>query len=297
MTETRPLQCMEILGGLGRREERLAVKGLDAFLLAAPMPGAREGGDVQYASMCAAGKISRFAVADVSGHGDQVAHFGLALRDLMRKYINTPSQERMIRDLNNELGTRLDSGLFATAVVVTWFNPTRQAFVCAAGHPDPLWYSSELDQWMPLSAASFRRRGSDGPSGLPMNLPLGIIDGTEYEQFTVPIQDGDLLVLYTDHYIEAAAADGSMPGIDGLVRIARDLPVDDPETFARGMDEAVIRHLDGAPIEDDRSLMVIRADESIRRSMSLGERVRGMLRAIRPAALDRSRLPQPEDQG
>lgn len=297
MTEPRPLQCMEILGGLGRREERLAVMGLDAFLLAAPMPGAREGGDVQYASMCSAGKISRFAVADVSGHGEQVAHFGLALRDLMRKYINTPSQERMIRDLNNELGMQLDSGLFATAVVVTWFNPTRQAFVCAAGHPDPLWYSAELDQWMPLAAESFQRRGSGGDPGAPTNLPLGIIDGTEYQQFTVPISDGDLLVLYTDHYIEAAAPDGSMPGIDGLLEIARDLPVDDPETFARGLDEAVNRHLAGGPIEDDRSLMVIRADGAMRRSMSIRERIRGMILSLRPAAMDRSRPQHLENRG
>mgnify|MGYP007114243814 FL=1 len=38
---------MEILGGLGRREERISVKGIDAFLLSEPLPGHESGGDVQ----------------------------------------------------------------------------------------------------------------------------------------------------------------------------------------------------------------------------------------------------------
>ena len=293
MASSRTLQCMEILGGLGRREERIAVPGLEAFLLAEPAPGQAAGGDVQYASMCSAGRISRFAVADVSGHGEEVAHFGLGLRDLMRKFINTPNQERMIRELNDELGHQLDGGLFATAVVVTWFEPAHQAFVCTAGHPDPLWYSAELDQWMPLSPSHFRGSGAVENPDLPTNLPLGIIDGTEYEQFTVPVGDGDILVLYTDHYIEAAAADGSMPGVDGLLAMAREAPVDDPERFARSLEASIERHLDGAPIEDDRSLLVIRADESNRPHLPLVDRIRGAILSLVPAALDRSQPRRP----
>lgn len=281
---TRPLQCMEILGGLGRREERISVKGLEAFLFAEPAPGNASGGDVQYASMCSAGKISRFAVADVSGHGEEVAHFGLGLRDLMRRFINTPNQERMIRDLNRELGSMLEGGLFATAVVVTWFEPTRQAFVCSAGHPDPLWYSAELDQWTALSASAFKR-GDEGDR--LVNLPLGIIDGTEYEQFTVPIGDGDLLVLYTDHYSEAASSDGSRMDVDRLRRTCAECRTDDPERFARDLEAEMERFMGGAAIDDDRSLMVIRADASVRDRMPLGERIRGAVLSLVPAAWDR----------
>ena len=287
MASSRTLQCMEILGGLGRREERIAVPGLEAFLLAEPAPGQAAGGDVQYASMCSAGRISRFAVADVSGHGEEVAHFGLGLRDLMRKFINTPNQERMIRELNDELGHQLDGGLFATAVVVTWFEPAHQAFVCTAGHPDPLWYSAELDQWMPLSPSHFRGSGAVENPDLPTNLPLGIIDGTEYEQFTVPIGDGDLLVLYTDHYSEAASSDGSRMDVDRLRRTCAECRTDDPERFARDLEAEMERFMAGAPIDDDRSLMVIRADASVRDRMPLGERLRGAVLSLVPAAWDR----------
>ena len=293
MSEPRPLQCMELIGGLGRRTEHFSVKGLEAFLLAEPMPGATAGGDVQYASMCSAGRISRFAVADVSGHGDEVAHFGLRLRDLMRRFINTPSQERMVRELNNELRGSLDAGVFATAVIVTWFDPTRQAYVCAAGHPAPLWYSAELDQWTPLDSERFQPSGSgDLDSAMPSNLPLGIIEGTEYEQFTVPLADGDLLVLYTDHYIEAADPEGRRPGVDGLLRLARNCPTDTPESFALALDTAVDAHLGGGPIEDDRSLLVVRADARVRDRFTLLDRLRGALLSLVPAAWVRSRPAQ-----
>ena len=122
------------------------------------------------------------------------------------------------------------------------------------------------------------------------NLPLGIVPGTDYQQFTVPLGDGDLLVLYTDHYIEAGTEEGRAPGIDGLFEIVQRCPVGDPESFARAVEVEMGTLLDGAGIEDDRSLMVIRVDDSVRRRVSAGERARGIARSILPAFLVRSRL-------
>lgn len=276
--QTTPLQCMEVVGGSGRRRQRVAVKGLDAFLLAEPAPGADIGGDVQYASMCSAGKISRFAIADVSGHGDLVADFGIGLRDLMREFINIPNQEDMIRRLNDAVSEMLEAGLFATAVLVTWFEPTRQAYVCAAGHPSPLWYNATLDQWIPLDPKAF---GSDDEGDEPVNLPLGIVEGTSYRQFTVPLGEGDLLVLYTDHYIEAKSSAGGMPGVEGLRRLCAECRTDDPEIFAVDLESRLSSHLDGAAVEDDRSLLVIREDGSAGR-IGFGSRISGLLRSILP---------------
>lgn len=280
---------MEILGGLGRREERISVKGIDAFLLSEPLPGHESGGDVQYASMCAAGRISRFAVADVSGHGDAVAEFGVGLRDLMRRFINTPNQERMVQALNREMGELVEHGIFATFVIMTWFDPTRQAFICSAGHPDPLWYSAELDQWMALSPSAFKRPSRDDASRM-VNLPLGIIDGTEYEQFTVPIGDGDFIVLYTDHYIEARSSSGEMLGVDGLRKLAAECGIGDAGEFGRHLEAKVAAHLGSMPIEDDRSLLVIRFDPGIQSRLSWLDRIRGMFMAMVPASFAKSRV-------
>jgi phosphoserine phosphatase RsbU/P len=148
---------------------------------------------------------------------------------------------------------------FATFVIMTWFDPTQQAFICSAGHPDPLWYSAELDQWMALSPSAFKRPIRDDASRM-VNLPLGVIDGTEYEQFTVPIGAGDFIILYTDHYIEARSPDGDMLGVDGLRRLVAECGADDASQLGRHLEAAVSAHLGSMPIEDDRSLLVIRFD-------------------------------------
>ncbi len=77
---------MEVVAGSGHRRQRIAVRGSDALLLAEPAPGADIEGDVQDASMCSAGKIRRFAIAGVGGHGDLVSDFGIGVRDLTRVF-------------------------------------------------------------------------------------------------------------------------------------------------------------------------------------------------------------------
>ena len=65
--EKHLLQCMEIWGGNRAVENAVSVHGIDAWVLSEPHGGGERGGDVHYVSMCGAGKISRFALADVSG--------------------------------------------------------------------------------------------------------------------------------------------------------------------------------------------------------------------------------------
>ena len=187
------------------------------------------------------------------------------------------------------MGELVDHEIFATFVIMTWFDPTRQAFICSAGHPDPLWYSAELDQWMALSPAAFKRPSREDASRM-VNLPLGIIDGTEYEQFTVPIGSGDFIVLYTDHYIEARSSSGEMLGVDGLRKLAAECGIGDAGEFGRHLEAKVAAHLGSMPIEDDRSLLVIRFDPGIQSRLSWLDRIRGMFMAMVPASFAKSRV-------
>ncbi|MBI4579150.1 MAG: hypothetical protein HY718_05565, partial [Planctomycetes bacterium] len=97
---TVKLHCMEIWGGNGAQDSAISVPGLDAFVCSQPQPGHRTGGDIHYVSMCGSGRISRFVVADVSGHGEQVDDLATTLRTLIRRHINTLNQARYARTLN-----------------------------------------------------------------------------------------------------------------------------------------------------------------------------------------------------
>ena len=72
-SDTRHMQCMEIWGGNQMVDNHVVMPGLDAWVYSRPYGQAAAGGDVHYVSSCATGRITRLLIADVSGHGSQVA--------------------------------------------------------------------------------------------------------------------------------------------------------------------------------------------------------------------------------
>lgn len=81
-----------------------------------PMGPGRAGGDVHYLSVCSECNISRIAFADVSGHGQAVAVFGVKFRELMQKHLHFLEQLALMRDLNQAVRESLGEGHYATMV-------------------------------------------------------------------------------------------------------------------------------------------------------------------------------------
>ena len=67
----------------------------------------------------------------------------------------------------------------------------------------------------------------------PKNIPLGILDLTDYDLFDARLEVGDLVLCYTDSLVESADGKGGMLGQDGLLEIVRELDatVPDAATF------------------------------------------------------------------
>src|SRR5580658_9778099 len=217
MTEqkTQHMTCMEVWGDSQLTASGIEMGGLDAWVYSKPFGEAQRGGDVYYASSCATGRISRLLLADVAGHGQTVAATAADLRTLMRRFVNRLDQTEFVRLLNQQFAVLPRTGAFATAIVTTFFEPTRRLTVCNAGHPRPLLFRAAPRQWDFLGTQDVARRAA------PSNIPLGLYDAAEYEQFDIEIEPGDCLLSYTDALIESRDADGEMLGEDGLLRIVR----------------------------------------------------------------------------
>src|SRR5689334_4344170 len=84
-TVQHTMRCMEIWGGNHAADACVATPGLDLWLYSQPYQGAENGGDVHYVSLCGGGRITRFLLADVAGHGAEVAPMARLLRGLLRK--------------------------------------------------------------------------------------------------------------------------------------------------------------------------------------------------------------------
>lgn len=270
----RGMQCMEIWGGNQAAAELASFSGLDVWVYSRPHQGAAAGGDIHYVSMCATGRIARLALADVSGHGASVDELAQTLRGLMRRSINTVDQARLARGLNASFSAATTDGRFATALLITYFSPSDHLIVCNAGHPRPLWYRAATNAWSLLDHQT--------PEGTERigNLPLGVIDPTEYRQFAVRLGPGDIVVAYSDSLIEAAPAGGRALGEQGLAALAGQLVERAPDALGTALLERVRAHAGGLDPDDDVTLIVMHHNASDPPPLSIGEVVRVTARML-----------------
>ncbi|MEM9081997.1 MAG: PP2C family protein-serine/threonine phosphatase [Planctomycetota bacterium] len=272
-TDAYDLHCMEVFGGNQAFSNAVSTPGFDVFITAVPYQGGEGGGDVHYLSMCAGGRITRFVLADLSGHGMTVDDSAKSLRKLVRKNINTTDQSGLIRQLNK--GVLADEGgsRFATAVLATYFAPTKTLLATVAGHPCPLWYQAEKQQWVLLSPECEGVLNS-GNSDAGRNLPLGVVEPTDFSQMQVPLGVDDMIVLYSDVMIEASDANGRMLGEEGLLEIANELPSDIlMQDIAPALIKRVKAHAQSEELDDDLTMVVMHHSGETGRKIGVGEKL------------------------
>lgn len=289
MDATARMQCMEVWGGSQLADHATEFNGLDTWVYSRPFQQASRGGDVVYASSCATGRITRLMVADVSGHGQAVAATAADLRLLMRRFVNCLDQTELVRRLNQQFAALQAQAAFATAVVATYFAPTRRLTLCNAGHPRPLHYSAARGEWRLLSSQS--------TAAGPRNLPLGLLDMADYDAFDIELAPGDCVLAYTDALIESQDADGRDLGEEGVLRIVRLLDDVAPAVLIRTLLREIEERYPENLSADDVTVMLVRASARTQ-THSLGARLKAFGRlcaaavgAVRPGA---ERPPMPD---
>ena len=265
------MQCMEVWGGSQLTERSVEFGGLETWVYSKPYGDAEHGGDVYYASSCATGRISRLLLADVSGHGHAVAETAADLRSLMRRFVNRLDQGEFVKLLNQQFTELSKDGAFATAIVTTFFAPSRRLMICNAGHPRPLLYRAADGSWSLLAAKESRIAAA------PRNLPLGMIHITEYEHFDVELQTGDWLVAYTDALIESHDSDGEMLGEAGILRIVRALGHADADKLIPSLLAEIAARNPKNLTDDDVTVLAMRASGRAL-TFSLGEKLGAAMR-------------------
>ncbi|MGP6157612.1 MAG: PP2C family protein-serine/threonine phosphatase [Vulcanimicrobiaceae bacterium] len=183
-------------------------------------------------------------VADVSGKGIEAAVNTAFVKYSMRTLAFTNADPAAILTSFNQLflETIRDPSIFVVAFVGI-IDVDRAAFQYAsAGH-----------------AGAFRRRG-DQVVQLDVTGPIvGLAESTVYENRTLPLATGDLLVLATDGLTEARDAEGNLLDDSGAMALLRQTSAD-PQTCADELVGAVRRMSKGAP-RDDLALLVIAIDD------------------------------------
>lgn len=272
---TKHLQCTEVWGGNHFVDSAVEMPGLDLRVYSRPYGGGDAGGgDVHYVSTCAAGQISRIVVADVCGHGADVAQVASLLRALLRRYVIYHSQKHLVRSINRRFVRLTDVGCFATAVVGTFDAADRRLSVSNAGHPPPLHYRAAAGTW------DYLARPEDPPKAGLSDLPLGIENLVRYGEASTRLDVGDLVLFYIDALPEARKADGQFLGQDGLLALIRQVDPTSRDTMIGDLLRRIEALSPGNLAAADVTLLLLRANGE-RPWTTLPDYVLAPVRAVR----------------
>jgi sigma-B regulation protein RsbU (phosphoserine phosphatase) len=154
----------------------------------------------------------------------------------------TPPCE-LLEYINARLAARYtNNGTFVTAFYAIYDPADRTLTYSNAGHNAPI------------------VRHANGQPSLYLDdghgLPLGILPGEKYEDASVTLAEGDVLMIYTDGITEARrGSDGEMFGVERLESVLCSCARDADAIIARTT-KAVNDFTDFAPAKDDRTLVV-----------------------------------------
>lgn len=243
--------CAEVWGGNRPIDSAFELPGIRGWVFSRPANGGR-GGDIHYISLCGSGLLSRLCVADVAGHGERVAAVSQKIHVLLRRYMDSLDERRVLVGLNRRIVTSNLSTL-TTAAAISYFPPLRRLSISYAGHPPAWLYRSAEDKWLQLLPPS---RAVDGRR--LVDLPLAIDAGTSFSRRKEHVRPGDRMVLVTDGVLEAPDSAGALFGDERLERVLTAHRHAQARELARAVVAAVAAQTGRAEFShDDVTVMVV----------------------------------------
>jgi PAS domain S-box-containing protein len=178
-------------------------------------------------------------MGDVAGKGLAAASMVGRLRSALRAYaLEGHAPARVVERLNRLIWTEADESQMATLIYVVVDPVAGELHWVNAGHPPPLLLSDG-------EPPRFLEGGS--------SVPLGVLPFPDFEEVSLPIDQGASVVLYTDGLVERPG-ENIDSGLDRLANVVRGDSTDPQQLCDRVLRELVPEG--GAP--DDVALLTLR---------------------------------------
>jgi phosphoserine phosphatase RsbU/P len=182
------------------------------------------------------------ALGDVSGKGTAAALYGAVAIGIMRSLAPQKLQPaEMLRQMNQVVGERKIEGRFMTACFATWQKGRQKLRVANAGQSQPLLYKGGKCDRIELAG-----------------FPLGIFEDVQYDEWSVTLDVGDILVFHSDGIAETANTEGQFFGTTRM----RTLIEQHHELTSAELADLILRDVDwfaqSAPLSDDRTLVILK---------------------------------------
>jgi len=190
-----------------------------------------------------------FAIGDVAGKGISAALLMATIQSAMRSQLSTSngsglhrlSTATMVSNLNQQLYATTSLEKYATFYFALYNESTHALTYTNAGHLPPMLL-----------------RGNDIQTMDSTGTVVGAFPFATYEEKTVPLEHGDILLAYTDGIVEPENVYGEVFGEDRLKDLLiKHAHADSSELIARTM-EAVVQWTGSSELQDDMTMVVAR---------------------------------------
>ncbi|HKS16024.1 MAG TPA: SpoIIE family protein phosphatase [Planctomycetota bacterium] len=212
-------------------------------------PSKSIGGDYYDCFEVEGGRIA-FIVADVAGKGVPGSLVMAMTRSLIRMEAGrdgSSSPGDTLKRVNRMLAPDVKKGMFVTALYCILSPETGEVLVASAGH-HPLIVWRSRDDSMELSA----------PRGIALGLDAGPLFDRSLQEEGVHLAKGDRVVLFTDGAVESMDPRGEEFGDSRFQELCWRLATEPSDRFLARIVEALDVHRDGAPQNDDLTLVTFR---------------------------------------
>lgn len=195
------------------------------------------------------GRIVDAVIADVSGHNVGAALIMVETRSVLRAQVNISSSPgKILASLNSLLLSDLTRAeLFITMFYIKYDTVTQWLTYASAGHNQPLLYR--------CSDKSCQMLDAEG-------LIIGVKDEVLFEEKSILLDPGDILLLYTDGLTETANMDGEMFGMDRLISLLKELHTEPLQTMIDSIYRTMIGFAGNLQLADDVSIVAMRVEQT-----------------------------------
>lgn len=193
------------------------------------------------------GKLG-IAIADVSGKGLPASLIMTMCRAILRSHASLcASPADVLRAVNRQIQPDMQKDMFVTMIYAV-LDPTKNLLILArAGHEQPL-------LWRRGHAELIKS------PGMAVGIDSGEIFDLSIQDFTLNLEPGDLLLLYTDGVTEAHDIEHQEFGREALKQCLCTAAGEDCRNILQNIIRRISRFRGEAPIYDDITLIAIQRD-------------------------------------
>lgn len=205
------------------------------------------GGDFYDVIPLHAGKLG-VLIGDVSGHGSEAAGLTALVKSAMRaEALRLPSPESVMDRANELVLHGSNDNEFVSAFFGLIDGGTGHMAYSLAGHPPPMLVRGTSGEVVPLP--------TDG-------AVLGALAGMRYENRSLTLDPGDLLVMYTDGLIDARSPKGEIWGTDRLLHAVASSAGEPAASIPESLFLSAFSFAEGR-LADDIAIVALRRTEAV----------------------------------